>query len=85
MTNKQLRKWAEDRAKEWHGYLSTKLAKAILRLLKKVGVCEWKYDEDCDCYETSCSQSWCFETGGVKENEQRYCGYCGKRIKEVGR
>ena len=45
--------------------------------------CEWKYDEDDDFYETSCDHGFYFGEGDVKENNIKFCPYCGKIIKEL--
>lgn len=45
--------------------------------------CEWTYDDTLDRYDTSCNHAYCFSDGGVSENGQKYCGYCGKPITEV--
>ena len=45
--------------------------------------CEWKYDEEYECWDTSCDNAWCFNDGGPTENEARFCAYCGLPIKEV--
>jgi hypothetical protein len=42
--------------------------------------CRWIEDAD-GVWESSCGQSWVFDTGGPKENKVRYCHWCGKRVK----
>jgi len=50
----------------------------------KPPVCRWRYQDLDDYWETSCGKAWSFNNGGTPvENEQRFCGYCGKRIEVV--
>jgi hypothetical protein len=51
--------------------------------------CEWEKDDNilvehgiC-VYNTICDESQFFEDGDIKDNEYRYCPYCGKLIIEV--
>lgn len=44
--------------------------------------CVWKHDEDHDCWDTSCGNAGCFLADGPKENDYRFCPYCGGRIVE---
>jgi hypothetical protein len=59
---------------------------SFYRLFKAKGgsvkpkTCVWQYQEDCDYYETECGNGAVFTNGGVKENEYKYCPYCGKKI-----
>jgi DNA-directed RNA polymerase subunit RPC12/RpoP len=41
--------------------------------------CRWKYDED-GKWDTSCGESFCFIEDGPKENNMKFCPYCGSRI-----
>lgn len=44
--------------------------------------CKWIYNymiED-GVYETSCSHSFFFDSGDVKENNFKFCPFCGKEI-----
>jgi len=43
--------------------------------------CEWEYDEDYSCYDTSCDNAYCLLDGTLEENNHKYCPYCGKPIK----
>ena len=52
--------------------------------MAKNEVCEWKQDALEGYWETGCGKLYEFMEGGPTENRQKYCGYCGKRIKEVG-
>jgi len=45
--------------------------------------CVWTYDENHDTWDTACGEAFCFTDGGPKENRIRFCGYCGKKLKEV--
>jgi hypothetical protein len=52
--------------------------------VKGGGGCVWTYqsDEYSDVWETECGKSYVFEDGTPLENEHRFCGWCGKPIKE---
>lgn len=57
--------------------------KWVLEELKKMS-CEWKYKDDGydDYYETACDNLHCFLEGNVKNNQYKYCPYCGRKIIE---
>jgi hypothetical protein len=42
--------------------------------------CVWSGDGD--VWETSCGNAFVFNDGGPKENEAKYCMYCGGKIDE---
>ena len=46
----------------------------------KVIECEWRYDEECDFYNTSCGSEYALIDGTLEENEHYYCPFCGKKI-----
>ena len=50
---------------------------------KSDDVCEWKYNDSEYYFESSCEHLHIFMSDGPKENEYRFCPYCGKKIKEV--
>jgi hypothetical protein len=69
-------------------HISKELTKSIidvldglLAMLPGPWVCEWVYDEQYDCWDTKCGNSFCYNDGGPEENGQKYCGYCGRQIK----
>ena len=73
-----------------NGYRDTKaisIHKAI-EIVKNGGVsddvCEWKYNDSEYYFESSCEHLHIFMSDGPKENEYRFCPYCGKKIKIVG-
>jgi hypothetical protein len=43
-------------------------------------VCLWGEDSDGN-WETGCHEMFIFTDGGVRDNDFRYCPYCGKKIK----
>jgi lipocalin len=43
--------------------------------------CLWTYDENHDYYETECEHAFCIIEGTPKDNDMKYCPYCGKEIK----
>ena len=45
--------------------------------------CTWSLDDDNGVYETSCGGLWYFDTGDIKDNECKFCPYCGGKIKET--
>ena len=46
-------------------------------------VCEWKYNDTEYYWESSCEHLHIFMSDGPKENEYRFCPYCGKKIEVV--
>jgi len=44
--------------------------------------CKWSQEFDGN-YDTECGQAFVFDYGGPADNGMNFCGYCGKRIKEV--
>ena len=62
--------------------------KDAIEIVKQGGVsddvCEWKYNDSEYYFESSCKHLHIFMSGGPKENEYRFCPYCGKKIKIVG-
>ena len=46
-------------------------------------VCEWKYNDSEYYFESSCEHLHIFMSDGPKENEYKFCPYCGKKIKEM--
>ena len=72
-----------------NGYKDTKaisIRKAI-EIVKQGGVsddvCEWKYKDSEYYFESSCEHLHIFMSDGPKENEYRFCPYCGNKIKVV--
>ena len=54
---------------------------------KKNSKCEWTRDKyEGDFWLTSCGKEHFLNDGmTLKENEMKYCCYCGKEIKEKGK
>lgn len=53
-------------------------------LAEKEEFCEWEvWDEEANCYHTSCENAHFFVEGNPKDNNHVYCPYCGRKIKEV--
>jgi len=44
--------------------------------------CIWEFQDGDDYYETYCNNSFCFLEGFIKENNFKFCPFCGKSIKE---
>lgn len=45
--------------------------------------CEWLESESGEYWNTACRATWCFEAGGVKENDVTFCHNCGRRVVAV--
>lgn len=49
--------------------------------------CEWifceSYDMDGGHWDTGCDHAYTIMEGTPKENNMKYCTFCGKEIKEV--
>lgn len=59
-------------------------AEAKWEVEKKWERCEWKLeDAEANLYVTSCEQQQLIFEGTPKENEYKYCPYCGRKILEV--
>ena len=43
--------------------------------------CKWVYEHVGWYYTTECGQTWSFESGGIKDNNVKFCPFCGGRIK----
>lgn len=51
---------------------------------KEEEFCEWEvWDEEANCYHTSCENAHFFVDGSHKDNKHVFCPYCGRKIKEV--
>ena len=51
---------------------------------KEEEFCEWEpWDEEANCYHTSCENAHFFGDGSPKDNKHVFCPYCGRKIKEV--
>lgn len=46
----------------------------------RVASCEWKYDDMNDYYKTACKNAYCVADGTLKDNDHKYCPYCGGLI-----
>lgn len=44
--------------------------------------CRWTEDEDGN-WDTECGHRFSFTIGGPIWNGQRFCGYCGRPVREV--
>ena len=91
MSEQRFAELEEEFYEEWHPAHGTNMQDMLVRkviqleeenaaLKIRTGVCEWKYDEHRDVWETSCSNAWQFITDGPKENDCQYCMYCGGAI-----
>jgi len=46
-------------------------------------VCDWKHDENYNCYDTTCGHAFVINDGTPAENDMKYCPYCGGRLREA--
>ena len=80
-TNKQNALEVEESIKEYNVW------NEAIEIVKQGGVsddeCEWKYNDTEYYFESSCDHLHIFMSDGPKENEYKYCPYCGKKIKVV--
>jgi uncharacterized Zn-finger protein len=56
-----------------------------IRVVEVGDRCEWVKDENPmhgDSYDTSCNNKHIFIEGNIKENQHKFCPYCGREIKE---
>lgn len=42
--------------------------------------CEWKYDEWHNNWETGCGHAHVFIADGPRQNNYKYCPYCGGKL-----
>ena len=46
--------------------------------------CRWVQEDDhCGTWWSECSHGFTFNDGGPKENDFKFCCYCGKSLEEV--
>ena len=57
-----------------------RIAAWLKRHLARVASCEWTYDDMDDYYETACKNAYCLADGTLKDNDHKYCPYCGGLI-----
>ena len=79
-----------DKAVKWNNNSSKRVPYEFIDYVegkREIGVsddvCEWEYNDSEYYFESSCKHLHIFMPGGPKENEYRFCPYCGKRIKVV--
>lgn len=46
------------------------------------GICEWKYDDGDDYWETDCSEAFQFFNGTPKDNGFEFCPFCRRELLE---
>ncbi len=44
--------------------------------------CVWKLDFGWEDWDTGCGKTYYIEEGGPKDNQMRFCCYCGKPLEE---
>jgi len=72
-------------ATEWEELMCNafELIRKATRPTLESKTCEWE-NEDGECdYKTQCGNRYMFLEGTPKDNEQKYCGYCGGVIIDI--
>ena len=67
------------------GESGTKMAIRFVRHLSRKGVkpdCGWEYSDREEYYKCGCGKMFTFIDDGIKENNFKFCPYCGGRIVE---
>lgn len=42
--------------------------------------CKWRYDDVCEFWGTSCDNVFTLLEGSPKDNDMKFCPYCGKEL-----
>jgi len=50
---------------------------------EKNEICKWVNQDISEYFETECDNAFGFNCDGIKENNFKYCPYCGGKIQEV--
>ena len=45
-------------------------------------ICKWEYNEWDECWYTQCKNAFSLENGTPKDNNMKYCPYCGNLIQQ---
>jgi hypothetical protein len=63
---------------------SEQLVSCPLESVKEIKTCKWHESSEWeeDIWFTECGNAQVFTSGGVKQNNYKYCPYCGKEIEE---
>lgn len=48
----------------------------------KLKGCKWAYDDSTESWDTGCGNKHQFMADGPKENEHKFCPYCGGELIE---
>jgi len=75
---------SEDKSEEFkdeYSFRVLQLEKTLKHLqTSEQSKCDWRYDENHGCYHTICGNSHVFINDSIKENNYKFCPYCGKEI-----
>lgn len=74
------RSYDEDELKLMIGFAEA-YHKAEVEAISDEEICEWIWDNE--FYDTSCNNGFQFMNDGIKENNFKYCPYCGGKIAET--
>jgi len=58
-----------------------RMRKDLEQALKAKEKCKWTYDDD--FWDTDCGKAFTIMEGTPKDNEMKYCPYCGRQIEQV--
>lgn len=50
-------------------------------MASKLSACHWRYDATHDKWDTECEQAHIFIAEGPKENDYKFCPYCGAQVR----
>jgi hypothetical protein len=55
----------------------------IYSIKKSVHICNWYYDDQTDCWSTSCGHEYTINEGSPEENDMCFCTFCGGKLKNA--
>ena len=80
ISDAELQHYAEKDRDVWPDFALAEMAKELLqRRQADWTACHWKQDRDGN-WETGCGNLFSFIEGGPKENDTKYCQYCGNHV-----
>lgn len=57
-------------------------AQAFADTVQRNRTCDWAFDDKHCKYDTGCGNAHQFTVDGPKENNHKFCPYCGRKIRE---
>lgn len=52
-------------------------------LMTQLSACLWVEDAHKDCWDTNCGEKYVIMAGSPKENNMRFCPFCGRTLEEM--